>query len=275
MRLSFLALVISLILVTVSLAGCVTPAEPETGYPADYITSVTPEYVTINNASIAYREFGSPNNPPLVYINGLGAVMDEMDPDFVGTLAEHYRVILYDHRWVGHSSSNDTEYHHEQLASDEVALIHALGYDQAYLFGHSMGATIGQLLMLQYPETVIKCVLCAPTYSLHIHGTENLKKVLTTMLASADYLNLSGPEKEMISSLEFEIMPEQLTSLDTHVLLITGTADEAVSSFIAGDMAVLIPNSWLIRYPGASHKLHYEGHAVSVAEDAIYFFQHT
>jgi pimeloyl-ACP methyl ester carboxylesterase len=73
--------------------------------------------------------------------------------ELVGRLAEHHRVIRYDHRDTGRSTwSFDTHpYAVRDLATDAVAVLDALGIDRAHAVGMSMGGTLVQLLLLNHP----------------------------------------------------------------------------------------------------------------------------
>jgi 3-oxoadipate enol-lactonase len=74
-------------------------------------------------------------------------------------LASRYRVIVFDNRGVGQSSSIDTAVSIRQLAADAAGLVDAMGLGPVHLAGHSMGGMIAQELALAQPEKVKSLVL--------------------------------------------------------------------------------------------------------------------
>ena len=72
-------------------------------------------------------------------------------------IAAKHRVITFDNRGVG-ASSGATPTTIEQMASDAVTFIRALGFDQVDLFGFSMGGMIAQVIA-QQPQLVRKMIL--------------------------------------------------------------------------------------------------------------------
>jgi pimeloyl-ACP methyl ester carboxylesterase len=85
-------------------------------------------------------------------------------PDrFVASLAEHHRVIRYDHRDTGRSTwaFDQRPYAIVDLAGDAVAVVDALGVERTHVVGMSMGGTLVQLLLLDHPDRLLSAtVLC-------------------------------------------------------------------------------------------------------------------
>jgi pimeloyl-ACP methyl ester carboxylesterase len=76
----------------------------------------------------------------------------------VDGIAAKHPVIAFDNRGVG-ASSGSTPTTIEQMASDAVTFIRALGLDQVDLFGFSMGGMIAQAIARQQPQLVRKMIL--------------------------------------------------------------------------------------------------------------------
>ena len=111
--------------------------------------------------SLAYYTRGE--GEPLVMINGFLATMSLWDPALIQELAKHHKLILFDNRGVG--LSTDTKENHTtmaQMADDTAGLIKALGFKKANVLAYSMGARIGQQLLIRHPELVRKAVLAGP-----------------------------------------------------------------------------------------------------------------
>ncbi len=103
-----------------------------------------------------YEEAGS--GEPLLLIMGVGGDLQAWALQ-VPVLAKHYRVITYDNRGAGRTSSPDKPYSIAQMADDAVALLDALGIQKAHVLGFSMGGYIAQELVLNHPERVNKLIL--------------------------------------------------------------------------------------------------------------------
>src|SRR3954447_20297234 len=81
----------------------------------------------------AYRELGPSGSVPVVFLTHLAAVLDNWDPRVVDGIAARHRVIAFDNRGVG-ASSGSTPTTIEEMATDAVAFIEALGFDEVDLF---------------------------------------------------------------------------------------------------------------------------------------------
>jgi pimeloyl-ACP methyl ester carboxylesterase len=106
----------------------------------------------------AYRQLGPSIGVPVVFLTHLAAVLDNWDPRVVDGIAAKHRVITFDNRGVG-ASSGATPRSIEEMASDAVTFIRALGFDQVDLFGLSMGGMIAQVIAQQQPQLVRKMIL--------------------------------------------------------------------------------------------------------------------
>src|SRR5689334_22559736 len=114
--------------------------------------------LSAGGVQFAYRQFGPSTGVPVVFLTHLAAVLDNWDPRVVDGIASRHRVITFDNRGVG-ASSGSTPTTIEQMASDAVAFIRALGFDQVDLFGFSMGGMIAQVIAQEEPQLVRKMIL--------------------------------------------------------------------------------------------------------------------
>jgi pimeloyl-ACP methyl ester carboxylesterase len=115
----------------------------------------------VNGLHLYYEETGS--GPPLLLIAGLsgntlGWAM------LLPSLEERFRVIAFDNRGAGRSSTPSGLYTTREMADDAVALLDHLGVERAHVIGLSMGGMIAQELALAHPERVDHLVLYA-TYA--------------------------------------------------------------------------------------------------------------
>ena len=106
---------------------------------------------------IYYETFGDRSNPTLLLINGLGSqcinYADDWCERFVG---EGYHVVRFDNRDTGLSSKLDgTDYALADMANDAIAVLDAVGAEQAHVMGLSMGGMIVQRLAIDHPSRLL------------------------------------------------------------------------------------------------------------------------
>jgi pimeloyl-ACP methyl ester carboxylesterase len=111
-------------------------------------------------ATFVYRELGSDSDGslPLMALTHLGANLDSWDPEVVDPLATQRRVILIGYRGVG-DSTGTTRDSLDDMASDAIAVIGALGLQRIDLFGMSMGGMVAQAIVEQAPDLVDRLIL--------------------------------------------------------------------------------------------------------------------
>ena len=118
------------------------------------------KYAQVGDVKLAYYTRGQ--GEPLLMINGFISTMSLWDPALLDELAKTNLLILFDNRGVGLSS--DTKENLTtipQMADDAAGLAKALGYKKVNILGWSMGARIGQQLLIRHPGLVGKAILAA------------------------------------------------------------------------------------------------------------------
>src|SRR3954471_6012725 len=131
--------------------------------------------IEAGGVQFAYRELGPSGGVPVVFLTHLAAVLDNLDPWVVDGIAAEHRVITFDNRGVG-ASSGSTPKTIEEMASDAVTFIRALGLDQVDLFGFSMGGMLAQVIAQQQPQLVRKMII-AGTGPAGGEGVENVTRI--------------------------------------------------------------------------------------------------
>jgi pimeloyl-ACP methyl ester carboxylesterase len=121
----------------------------DTDHPA--LDGVTHEHVEIPGVRVHVALAGRRDAPPLVLLHGW--------PQHwwcwrhvIPALAETHRVIAPDLRGFGWSSAPPAGYDKEQLASDLLALLDAMGLERVALAGHDWGGWTAFLAALRAPE---------------------------------------------------------------------------------------------------------------------------
>jgi pimeloyl-ACP methyl ester carboxylesterase len=128
------------------------------------------QYAAANGLKLAYETFGSPDQPPVLLIMGLGTQMIAWPDEMCEQIAERgFCVIRYDNRDIGLSTHLDdlpvpsmrdillrrkAPYKVSDMARDGVALMDELGIESAHVVGASMGGFIAQTIAGKYPGRV-------------------------------------------------------------------------------------------------------------------------
>ena len=125
--------------------------------PADralpHVEGVEHRFVDANGLRMHLAEAGAPDADPVVLLHGWPQHW-YMWRDVIGPLAERYRVICPDLRGLGWSDAPPSGYEKENLATDVLALLDALGLQRVRLAGHDFGGWIGFLICLREPARV-------------------------------------------------------------------------------------------------------------------------
>jgi haloacetate dehalogenase len=114
--------------------------------------------IDTGDARIHVRRGGS--GPPLLLLHGYPqthAMWHRIAP----ALAEDFTVVLTDLRGYGASSKpaslpDHWSYTKRAMAGDQVAVMHALGFDRFAVCGHDRGGRVGYRMALDHPERVTR-----------------------------------------------------------------------------------------------------------------------
>jgi pimeloyl-ACP methyl ester carboxylesterase len=122
-------------------------------------------------ADIAFEELGGAGGEPLLLVMGLGVSRFWWPPGLIAELiGQGFHVAAYDQRDAGESTHfpaapggspiaaalrrRSVAYTAEDMTDDAVAVLDALGWDSAHLFGHSMGGQLAQRTALRHRQRV-------------------------------------------------------------------------------------------------------------------------
>lgn len=113
-------------------------------------------YASVNGQKIYYEVHGE--GEPLVLIAGFtcNSLIWSL---ILKDLAARFKVIIFDNRGAGRSSSPDKEYTTKDMADDVAALIDFLKLGRVNVMGHSMGGAVAQELAYHYRDKVKKLIL--------------------------------------------------------------------------------------------------------------------
>ena len=116
-------------------------------------------FAEVGGARIHYRWDGPEDAPVVLLSNSLGTDFSMWDTQ-AAAWSKKFRVLRYDTRGHGQSSVTPGPYSIQQLGSDVVALMDALGVSRAHFCGLSMGGQTGMWLGGNVPERLGKLILC-------------------------------------------------------------------------------------------------------------------
>jgi 3-oxoadipate enol-lactonase len=114
-------------------------------------------FVDLGDRQISYSRRGK--GEPLLLIMGMAGHQGLWRDDFLALLDSEFEIVTYDHRGVGDSTDVAGDFAIVDLADDAEAVLDAVGWDSAHVFGISMGGMIAQELVLRHPDRVRRLVL--------------------------------------------------------------------------------------------------------------------
>jgi len=253
--------------------------------------NVQTESVSVGGVNFYYRELGKNNSGiPVIFLNHLGATLDNCDPRIMDGIASQYQIIAFDNRGVG-ATKGETPKTIAEMATDARAFIHALGYEKVDLIGFSMGGFIAQEILLQEPQLVRKTIIAGtgpaggpgitnvtkityndmlkgfftfkdPKTYLFFNRNENGKKSAKEFLSRLKERKENRDKKMGFGSFRHQLTaihawglqtPQDLSVIKQPVLVANGDNDKMVPSTNTYDLNKRIPGSELIIYKDAGH----------------------
>jgi len=252
--------------------------------------TVKTDTVNVNGTKFYFRKLGEAKGTPVIFLNHLGATLDNCDPRIMDGIAKQHQIIAFDNRGVG-ATEGKTPVTISEMAKDARAFIHALGYDKVDIIGFSMGAFIAQEILLQEPQLVRKVIMTGtgpaggegiknvtkityldmlrgyltfrdPKFYLFFNQNKNGKKSAKEFLSRIKERTENRDKKMGIKSFGNQLKaihawglqkPQDLSVIKQPVLVANGDNDRMVPSSNTTDLAKRLSNSELIIYKDAGH----------------------
>lgn len=196
-----------------------------------------------NGIEIGYKLMGS--GEPLVMITGLGGTMESWPQEVLEAFAKKHQLILMDNRGMGHTTANDVTFTYKLFADDVVGLLAGLGVKKADVLGFSMGSTIAQELLLDYPQRFNKAII----YATSTDGSQ-VAAVLRGKIPDDPTV-----VRQLEATTHWKTPLDKLPFITNQVLFVVGTADTVVGVESSKVLACAIPGAWLAQFRNASHQL--------------------
>lgn len=273
---------LSALCVAALLAACATTLTPPTPITARQAYQNPPATIHVHGADLAYRVLGNGDQgEPLLMIMGYAGTMDVWDPDLVDALAAERRVILFDNRGMGFSTTDQEPLTMTRMAEDAAALLDALGIARADVMGWSMGTAVAQELALARPDLVRSLILYGPTcHPGPVMPVLDEFAALTPEQFVARLFPAPWAEihPDIFARLPVPVRPadpamigrqyqaiknwsgtvDRLPGLDKPALLLVGDADDVTPPDQARRMVALLPGTRLAVLPGGGHWAMYQ-----------------
>ncbi len=207
--------------------------------------------VSTNGIEVGYKLIGS--GEPLVMIMGLGGTMDQWPQEIIETLSKKYQLIMPDNRGMGYTTANKATFTYKLFADDVIGLLNALGLKKANVLGYSMGSTITQELLLEYPQRFNKAII-------HATSTDgsNVVKALNGKTPEGETSINPIVLRQIKASTYWKTPLDKLPLINNQVMFIIGTSDTIVGVESSKTIASAIPGAWLVQFKNGTHHLMFE-----------------
>ena len=255
------------------------------------------QYAEGGGIRFAYRRFGGPGRPPLVFYQHFMGTMDDHDPALSDAFAGDREVILFNNTGVASSSGivPDTI---EAMARDAITFTDALGLTTIDVVGHSMGGLVAQEVALARPDLVRRLVLVgtgprggegigarpgwvgklfarkyqrqedmwlpilfAPTRTSQAAGRAYIERIVARADRDTPVADQSiAAQRAAIAAYGAAKDPSyaNLKGLELPVLVVNGTDDIIIPTINSYILQQFLPDAELILYPDAGHGSHFQ-----------------
>ncbi len=236
--------------------------------------------------AVEYELVGPPGAPVVCFVHGLGAAMEQFEPQ-VDCFSGRYRVLRLSHRGHGRSGQAPTSepeaYTPRALAEDLRALLGELRIDEPHFVGNSLGGLVGYELLKAGQPRLRSLTTFGTTAELHtskakywmLVGSIRLFGVLFGNNAMASLLEKSGSKDREVGAVlkrmflcarqdaltmltksiaNYDYTPV-LSAADVPVLLIRGDLDKEINATLSSTLAAIdrLPHGRVVSLAGAGH----------------------
>jgi pimeloyl-ACP methyl ester carboxylesterase len=251
------------------------------------------EYITAKDVQYAYRSLGEPSEVPIVCLQHFTGTLDNWDPIIIEGLARQRQVVMIDNTGIGNSGGTTPD-NVQDMATDAIAIITALGINRCDLLGFSLGGFIAQIIAVVKPDLLRKIILVgtAPQGTKALHSFPQLvekafqlkpmeiflsifatgsKKSRTKLTAALYRLHQRTQDRDKettMSAIQAQInaltrwgtdpVTINLNDIKQPVLIIQGSDDIMMDSGSSLELFKQIPNAVLTYYPDSAHGSFYQ-----------------
>ncbi|MCO6415922.1 alpha/beta fold hydrolase [Siccirubricoccus sp. KC 17139] len=242
-------------------------------------------FIQLGDACMHVAVEGPERAPPVLLMHSLGTNLHMWDPQ-AAALAKRFRVIRMDMRGHGLSEAPPGPYTMERLARDGLAVLDALGIQQAHLGGVSIGGHIAMRMAALAPQRALSLLPCDTALSFGgpagwqermeavkaggmaaiadatiprwaLDGSLASSRALKRMLLTTDPAGWLG----CAAALQGVTGDELTGKLSCPTTVIVGDRDPSTTPDAARAIQAAIPGSKLVIIPEAAHIPNFEQEA--------------
>jgi pimeloyl-ACP methyl ester carboxylesterase len=255
------------------------------------------QFVEANGIRFAYRRFGKSGGLPLVFNMHFNGSMDNSDPAVTDGFAKDREVILFNNTGVS-SSSGEVPTNCQDMGTNAIAFIKALGLTKVDVLGFSIGGFVAQEIALQAPDLMRRLILVGsgPRGGESMaNTTPEMQEIYSATYENPDHIWLRGfftssvasqaagreflrrlrlRSKDRDPDMNEKVIPAQLEAISKWgapqksfdylqaikhpTLVVNGGNDVIIYPVNSFILQQNLLNAQLILYPDASHGSHYQ-----------------
>ena len=264
------------------------------------------QFIEAEGIRFAYRRFGEPGGMPVVFNQHYRGSLDYWDPAVTDGLAQTREVILFDNAGVA-ASSGDVPSSIQQMGTNAIAFIRALGLSKVDVLGFSIGGMVAQEIALQAPGLVRKLILVGTGPRGADMSASKSGEIFAGTYDPPEHLwlavHFSPSEASRVAGLAFlerrsrradrdievseaaaerqgeaigayiadgESVQGHLAELRPPTLIVQGSNDVIIPTVNSYVLQQMLPNAQLILYPDANHGSFYQYPDLFVAHATLF-----
>jgi len=241
--------------------------------------------VFLDDLHVSYTDEGIDDPQAILFIHGFPLNKTMWDNQMYA-LRNEYRVIAYDVRGHGETSSGNGKFSMTLFAEDLMRLMDLLGIQQAILCGHSMGGYIAVNAVNRWPDRfnglILSNTLCvndtAQVKTKRMQTIQNIEQFGTKQFTDECILNLLSPESYSTKKNEIDMIRQmivhtrketlvktlqaimnreetctQLQAITIPCLVIVGADDRITPPAAARQINAELRDTWLSILPHSGH----------------------
>ena len=173
--------------------------------------------IQVNGIEMNYEISGKEKAQVVILSHSLGSSLKMWEPQ-MEALESHFRVLRYDTRGHGRSSTPPGPYTLELLGEDAISLLDALKVDQAHWVGLSMGGMIGQFIALNHPKRLRSLALCDTGAIIPIEAQPIWQERIVSVRQKGIESQLQGTMERWFTPSFLKLAPPMLTLIKQEFL---------------------------------------------------------
>ncbi len=222
----------------------------------------------LRSVDLHYELIGPEDAAPLLLLHGATATFRSGWRHQIPAFSQSYRVIGPDLRGHGRSNNPADRLDLREMADDMANLLSHLGYETAFVCGHSGGASTALFMAVRHPHRVRALILVSNNFEADRVRTGDLDfwnphRIRESMPAWWDQLHRLHPNPIRLlhwwkqeDPVRPDFKPAELAPVTMPTLLINGDRDEIIPLDQTIKLYRILPSAQLAIIPGTGHRVH-------------------